>query len=67
VDRARTPFLLLGLHRPLYTSTADGVKAKETKPMREVSASSAGAWGRLCASARGERQSVCRWHCCAYR
>jgi len=31
VDRSRTPFVLVGLHRPVYTSTKLGIKLPETK------------------------------------
>jgi len=34
VDRARTPFVLLGLHRPIYTSTQGGSALPETAGLR---------------------------------
>ena len=36
VDRQRTPFVILGLHRPLYTSTQSGQKAPETAGLRDA-------------------------------
>lgn len=35
VDKALTPFSVLALHRPLYTSTTDGYDIAETHGMRE--------------------------------
>jgi hypothetical protein len=34
VDRSLTPFVLLALHRPMYTSTTDGYSLPETKGVR---------------------------------
>jgi hypothetical protein len=36
IDRSKTPFVFVGMHRPIYSSTTDASKAPETADMRTV-------------------------------